>query len=259
MSNRALTWVFGIRDGGVRPGARHVLTVLADLADEENSCFPSVRYVSDVTGMGNSTVRRHLDELTESGYVSHRERRMGTAGQLSTYRYTLAVQPPPKSSSAQIEQCSDRAEPPPKLGGTHRPNRADSNPHSYPPTTPPLSTALIEAAAGPPTSFERVWSAWPRKVGKGAAEAAYSNALKKHPHAAQKIADGVTAHGARYATFPDEQRTFIPHLATWLNQRRWEDEDLPAPQPVKETKTDRLQRTRDIGRRLAAVQRGIES
>lgn len=67
--------------------------------------------------------------------------------------------------------------------------------------------------------FDTIWSIYPRKVGKGAAEKSWEKAIKIAPP--QKIHEAVTAF---CAICKGKELEFIPHLATWLNQRRWEDE-----------------------------------
>lgn len=67
--------------------------------------------------------------------------------------------------------------------------------------------------------FDRFWSAYPRKIGKGAARKSYERALKKVSHE-------IIMHGLSQQ-LPDMQskeKQFIPHASTWLNQERWEDE-----------------------------------
>lgn len=64
--------------------------------------------------------------------------------------------------------------------------------------------------------FERFWSAYPRKVGKGAARKAWASATRKQP--GQEIISAVSR-----AAF-DARERFVPHPATWLNQERWLDE-----------------------------------
>lgn len=69
--------------------------------------------------------------------------------------------------------------------------------------------------------FATFWQSYPKKVGKGAAEKAWAKA-KVNGHAgevlqsleAQKRSDQWTRDDGRY----------IPNPATWLNQRRWEDQ-----------------------------------
>ena len=85
-----------------------------------------------------------------------------------------------------------------------------------------------EAKSNPNTSrasaFDAFWAAYPKKVGKGAAEKAFSKlspALLPQMLSAidtQKKSDQWKKDGGQY----------IPNPATWLNQRRWEDE-LPKP------------------------------
>ena len=71
------------------------------------------------------------------------------------------------------------------------------------------------------SGFESFWTAYPKKVGRGAAEKAWKrakvngslsillNALDK-----QKITQQWTTEGGK----------FIPHPTTWLNEKRWLDE-----------------------------------
>lgn len=87
-----------------------------------------------------------------------------------------------------------------------------------------------KAAAGPPrapASFERFWTAYPKKVGKEAARKAYSRAKVPvetllHTLEAQK---GSTQ-------WQVENGRFIPNPATWLNQGRWEDEVCDPRKPA---------------------------
>jgi len=67
--------------------------------------------------------------------------------------------------------------------------------------------------------FTKFWQAYPRKVGKGAAEKAW---LKLKPDL--QIVLSALAWQSRQDGWTKEQGAFIPHPATYLNQRRWEDE-----------------------------------
>lgn len=64
--------------------------------------------------------------------------------------------------------------------------------------------------------FERFWSLYPRKVGKGAARKAWDAASRK------ALPEQIQA-AVRSQRF-DLREKFIPHPATWLNQERWADE-----------------------------------
>lgn len=67
--------------------------------------------------------------------------------------------------------------------------------------------------------FTEFWQAYPRKVGKGAAEKAWS---KLKPDL--QIVLSALAWQSRQDGWTKDQGAFIPHPATYLNQRRWEDE-----------------------------------
>jgi hypothetical protein len=76
------------------------------------------------------------------------------------------------------------------------------------------------------THFADFWQAYPRKVGRGAAEKAFSAAIAKGASAAD------IAAGLNRQTWPEDPR-FVPHPATWLNQARWQDDpDAAAPPPA---------------------------
>ena len=67
--------------------------------------------------------------------------------------------------------------------------------------------------------FEAFWAAYPRRVGKGAARAAFDKACRKaQPEA---IIAAITAQ-VEAGCFKDMM--FCPYPATWLNGERWDDE-----------------------------------
>lgn len=69
-----------------------------------------------------------------------------------------------------------------------------------------------------PIGFAEFWMAYPKKVGKGAAEAAW----KKHRPSLQTCLDSIAA-ASRSDAWTKDGGQFIPNPATWLNQKRWED------------------------------------
>lgn len=75
--------------------------------------------------------------------------------------------------------------------------------------------------SGENDGFEKFWSMYPRKIGKGAAEKAF----KKYKPDDDLLATMLTALSAqkRSEQWAKDGGQFIPYPATWLNQRRWED------------------------------------
>ena len=66
--------------------------------------------------------------------------------------------------------------------------------------------------------FKQCWLLYPRKKGKGAAEAAFKK-LKQEVY--PKVLDAL--QGQVKGQLSGELR-YVPHFSTWLNERRWEDE-----------------------------------
>lgn len=90
----------------------------------------------------------------------------------------------------------------------------------------PLAEAVIDQIMNEPvvSPFDQFWAEYPRKVGKKAAEAAFKKLKLTQTEftrllaslAVQKASDQWNRQGVQY----------VPHPATWLNQRRWEDDPL---------------------------------
>ena len=96
------------------------------------------------------------------------------------------------------------------------------------PRNPIQSESESESESNPNTSrasaFDAFWVAYPKKVGKGAAEKAFS---KLSPSLLPQMLSAIDAQ-KQSDQWKKDGGQFIPNPATWLNQRRWEDE-LPKP------------------------------
>ena len=69
------------------------------------------------------------------------------------------------------------------------------------------------------TDFEEFWKAYPKKVGKPAALKAWKK-LKPRPD----LGVVLTAIESQKQSEQWQEKRFIPHASTWLNQGRWTDE-----------------------------------
>lgn len=87
--------------------------------------------------------------------------------------------------------------------------------------------ARSKGAANYSSAFLMFWREYPRKTGKGAAWDAWR---KLQPPIADALA--ALAWQRQSADWRKDNGAFIPHPATYLNQRRWEDEpSTPVAQP----------------------------
>ena len=108
-----------------------------------------------------------------------------------------------KASRQEHESCTNRAT-------NDQPNHSQKR-------KPPNPPAAV--AAG----FVEFWQAWPRKVSKGDAEKAWSKVRPDGILLAQ-ILSAIGENLRKNEQWKRDGGQYIPHPATWLNRRGWEDE-----------------------------------
>lgn len=120
MSVHALAWAF---EQEIEPsGRKFVLVALADHADAQGRCYPSQVRLAFMTGQGVRTVRRHLADLEELGFITRAEtRRESDGGRTSD---TVWLNAPPE-----------------RLDPSHGATEADDRVPTKRPTTPPAKMA----------------------------------------------------------------------------------------------------------------------
>lgn len=80
--------------------------------------------------------------------------------------------------------------------------------------------------------FDAFWKAYPKKVGKGAAQKAFGR-LKVTDELLEAMLDAIKAQ-KRGEQWQKDGGQYIPNPSTWLNQRRWEDELPFTDMPMEE-------------------------
>lgn len=96
-------------------------------------------------------------------------------------------------------------------------NRTEDKEHT------PSSRRASRAAACGDQDFDRFWSLYPRKIGKGAARKAWAAAVKRAEEGAASILAGITVQTSLDRFDTREGMRFVPHPSTWLNGDRWLD------------------------------------
>lgn len=82
----------------------------------------------------------------------------------------------------------------------------------------------VEPEAPVEAWFAEFYNNYPRKVGKHKAWLSFKR-LCKSASTLGKIMDGLAKYRAKW-TKEGTEKEFIPHPSTWLNQKRWEDEEI---------------------------------
>jgi hypothetical protein len=99
--------------------------------------------------------------------------------------------------------------------------------NNTPPTPPKGGTATKRGRKGrtkhiEETGFDDFWNAYPRKVAKLVALQAWTKLAPDAELRTRMLA--VLEDQKQSRSWNKDDGAFIPHPATWLNQRRWEDQ-----------------------------------
>jgi hypothetical protein len=125
-------------------------------------------------------------------------------------------------------------------GDTYRVQSTDSkaDPESEARTAPPTALVRVDDA------FESFWSAYPRKVGKGATRAWWA----KHRPSATETALMVASleRQRRSSQWLRDGGRYIPNPATWLNQQRWDDDPEPDVPQLSDKSVASMRATREF-------------
>jgi len=104
-------------------------------------------------------------------------------------------------------------------------------PVKYPPYIPPKTRKSKPKDNGElEASFGRFWAAYPRRVAKVGAFKAWAK-LKPDALLVERILKAVNEH-KRSVSWLRDAGQYIPYPATWLNERRWEDEIIAPGQTL---------------------------
>lgn len=259
----ASVWARRQRMGDI--GAKIILMLLADYSDDEGTCFPGIDRIAEETEQSKSTVLRKLRLLAELGLISV-ERRNGEGGHRTSNRYRLDLSVTVTKSDVEVakERLRERHDEDGSVQGVNltpgpkcQPEASKVSPgdtvttsRTTSPTPYPRDAAAEGASAdaaprlalvpdsapsapvsGPEIAFLGFWQEYPRKVGKAAAEKAWRKAARGPGGRLAEIMLGLEAHKREWQR-KGTALEFIPHPATWLNNRRWEDEIGTAEIPL---------------------------
>ena len=181
---------------------------------------------------GIDSIRNGLKELEQNGYLV-RNRVRDESGKLTSAEWTVSDQPmfeKPMLENPMLEN--------PMLENRTQYNTKEYNTKEFitkdiPPISPKGKTDCSDL-------FNQFWDAYPKHIAKQSAVKAFE---KLKPD--EKILEAMLKAIARQKESKQWEKdggAFIPYPATWLNQRRWEDE-----LPQVETDNVFLQMLREEG------------
>lgn len=213
LSNSVHSWrsLVSSSSGPKASVTRHVLLALSlYMSERGDSCFPSYDTLQADTGLSRQSIAKHLRLAVEGHWISvSKAGREGQEWKRNQYRAT-------RPSVVSNLDCLQAKGGPPRTerqSTTHEKavKEVDSNTHR-PSTT---------------NQFALAWESYGKKVSRSVAEKAWSRLPESDRTKALK-------HIPLFVGATPEV-TFRPNLSTYLNQRRWEDEQLPVSATAEKT------------------------
>lgn len=207
-----------IQDSRLRLPVRAVLILMLSTPPDWDF---SVRGMAKIAGVNKDTMTKMIKELEEAGYVT-REDQSREDGRFAHAKYIIQAMPdnapcPKISDTENSSPCPKK--PCPK--NSDEINKQEIN--NIPPIVPQGGRKRQYKAAPDwkPERFAGLWRFYPRGENKQAAIRAWDR-LRPDDSTIDRMAKALQRQKRSKSW---QEGIGIPHLATWLNGHRWEDED----------------------------------
>ena len=202
-------------DPKIPASAKLLYAEISSLTDGCGFCWASNAYFERLYDLSERTIIRLIRALERAGYIRIADADGGASRRKIYAGVNPMAETPDKNVSTPRQKCQG--------GGDKNvtQNKKENKKEDQPPKAP-------QGAASVPTwkpeRFAGLWTYYPRHTSKQAAAKAWDR-LKPSDELIAEIGKALR----RQKAWDEWQRGIgIPHLATYLNQRRWED-DLEDP------------------------------
>ena len=218
MSFEAMKWASEQKAGNSTN--KCILWILANYADQDFTCFPSIKKIANMAECSESTARRSLHDLRKKSLIEIRERYQayGDKNRQTSNVYVLKV------------DCQIDTHPPVKLTPTplskqtgditSHINQSINTIGTSTNATDDYTIAKFKNLSIYSEAFEEFWSAYPRRP-----NSSKKDAFNKFKSAIKKISQTKLMHATKQ--FASSQKNtdpkFIPHASTGVNQERYFD------------------------------------
>jgi len=205
-------------DTEIPAAAKLLFAEISSLTESRGYCYASNEYFLKLFGMAERTLQRHLKALESAGYI----RILDGSGGKSRRKIYAGINPlsypvkndgvtPPKMTGPPVKNVTQ--------------NKKEIRKENDPPKAPQGAASV---PSWKPERFSGLWDYYPRHTSKQAAVKAWDK-LKPSDELIAQMGRALR----RQKAWDEWKRGIgIPHLSTYLNQRRWEDElDEPKSEP----------------------------
>lgn len=253
------------------PTQKSVLISLADNANDQGVCWPSIPTISRRTCFSERAVQNAIKWLERYRLLkADRSNGRHTSYTLTPGEYLMET-PAADAPAQQMHgrrKCAGAADAPTPAGNAvvppqqmrQPPQQVPSNrkePSTEPSGNRQRAPAKKAKAEKQPAGFDAVWAIYPRKEGKADAEKAF----RKVAPDAELLTLIVAAIERQKASsqWREEGGKFIPHCSTWLNGQRWLDEGVTVAEETPEDAADWWQSSTGIEAKGATCWRARKS
>ena len=195
--------------------------VISSLTEQTGYCWASNERLARDFRKTTRTIQRSLRELQEAGYIRI-EDGDGGPGRRKIY---AGLSPMAGNHDKNVTVTMTKMSPDHDKNVTH--NKKENKKETVPPKAPQGAASVPNWK---PERFAGLWDYYPRHTSKQAAVKAWDK-LKPSDELIAQMGRALR----RQKAWDEWQRGIgIPHLSTYLNQRRWEDElEEPAAAPAE--------------------------
>jgi len=102
VSVEAISWALGLQID--RSSAKFVLVAMANCANHDMTCWPSIQYLTDATCQNRKTVVDNIRRLKEVGLITDTGERKGGTGQIPVYLLNKAEKNRPENDPVKEDQ-----------------------------------------------------------------------------------------------------------------------------------------------------------
>ena len=221
MSFQAMAWAVKQK---MQTNQKFLLIMLANYAsNDEGDCYPSVDTLAKDTGLSRTSVQKCLKILAEKGFLEIKTRWENGRQLSNLYRLKQVWgEGLPETPRCQPDGRRGLTDTPP--GASHVGPNLLEEPINQPitpksPSKPPFDEKAAEE------EFEKFWELYPKRPSnpKQPAKKSFIKALKDGTPK-EDIFEGLAAYAE---TRRGKNSEYTAMAATWLNQRRWEDDYGP--------------------------------
>lgn len=197
-----------------------IFAIIYGFSQTDKQCFTgSLSYFSDWTGATRRGCIKAINDLVKKGYIN----KFVSPDDKRTSYSTLYFGGSELCSLGGSELSS-----PVVVNLVHHPSNKDNNNYKEKENIVDNKLSTIKEKE----TFDLFWEKYPRKVAKANAKNAWDK-IAPPPEQAAAIIACVEDNVKNNEQWNRDNGQFIPYPATWLHQRRWEDEITTKQQPTE--------------------------